>query len=137
MDTNKITVQAIILADKQKVWNYYTDPEHITKWNFADPSWHCPSASNELKVGGIYNARMEARDGSFGFDFLAVYTEINLDNHFSYEFGGRKADITFKDLNGNTELTISFDPESENSIELQKNGWQAILDNFKNYTEIN
>jgi uncharacterized protein YndB with AHSA1/START domain len=137
MDTNKITVQAIILADKQKVWNYYTEAEHITKWNFADPSWHCPSASNELKVGGIYNARMEARDGSFGFDFLAVYTEINLGNHFSYEFGGRKADITFKELNGNTELTISFDPETENSIELQKSGWQAILDNFKKYTETN
>jgi uncharacterized protein YndB with AHSA1/START domain len=134
---DKIKVQATISADKQKVWDYYTKPEHITKWNFADASWHCPSASNDMKIGGRYIARMEARDGSFGFDFDAIYLVINKYENFIYEFGGRQATVEFKDLSGQTEVTISFDPETENSIELQKNGWQAILDNFKKYTEAN
>lgn len=137
MTTEKITVRVNILSDKQKVWNYYTNPEHITKWNFADPSWHCPTASNDLKIGGRYVARMEAKDGSFGFDFDAVYTEINLGENFTYEFGGRFATVKFSETSGQTEITVTFDPETENSIELQKNGWQAILDNFKNYTESN
>lgn len=133
----KIKVHAIILADKQKVWDFYTKPEHITKWNFADPSWHCPTASNDLKIGGRYIARMEAKDGSFGFDFDATYTEIKYGDRFNYEFGGRLASVEFKNKNGQTELTVTFDPETENSIDLQKQGWQAILDNFKKYTETN
>jgi uncharacterized protein YndB with AHSA1/START domain len=137
MTNQKITIKASIFANKQKVWGYYTQPEHITNWNFADPSWHCPTASNDMKVGGRYIARMEARDGSFGFDFDAVYTEINLSDNFTYEFGGRHARIEFHDLNGQTEVTISFDPETENPIELQRDGWQAILNNFKKYTETN
>jgi uncharacterized protein YndB with AHSA1/START domain len=135
MSSEKITIQAIISADQQKAWNYYTQPEHITQWNFADPSWHCPYASNDLQVGGRYIARMEARDGSFGFDFDAVYTEITEDEQFTYEFGGRLATVVFKETNGQTSVTITFDPETENSIELQRNGWQAILNNYKNYTE--
>lgn len=137
MIQEKITVIAHVLADKQKVWNYYIQPEHITKWNFADPSWHCPTATNDMKVGGRYVARMEAKDGSFGFDFDAVYTEINQGEYFTYEFGGRLAAIEFKETNRQTEVTVTFDPETENSIELQRNGWQAILDNFKKYTETN
>jgi uncharacterized protein YndB with AHSA1/START domain len=137
MTEQKISIKASISADKQKVWDYYTQPEHIINWNFAHPSWHCPSASNDMRVGGRYIARMEARDGSFGFDFDAVYTEINLGDNFTYEFGGRYARIEFKDLNGQTEVTISFDPETENPIELQRDGWQAILNNFKKYTETN
>lgn len=137
MTQEKITIKATVLADKQKVWDYYTQPEHITKWNFADPSWHCPTASNDLKIGGRYVSRMEAKDGSFGFDFDAVYTEINLGENFTYEFGGRFATVKFSETSGQTEITVTFDPETENSIELQKNGWQAILDNFKNYTESN
>lgn len=137
MTQEKITVRATVLADKQKVWDYYTQPEHITKWNFADPSWHCPSASNEMKVGGRYLARMEAKDGSFGFDFDAVYTEIINGEHFTYVFGGRLATVAFKATDKQTEVTITFDPETENSIELQRMGWQAILDNFKKYTESN
>lgn len=133
----KIIVSAIVLASKQKVWEYYTQPQHITQWNFADPSWHCPSASNDMQVGGRYIARMEARDGSFGFDFDAVYTEINPGKNFTYEFGGRQASITFNEINGQTEVAITFDPETENPIELQQQGWQAILDNFKKYTEEN
>lgn len=137
MAQEKITVKATVSADKQKVWDYYTRPEHITKWNFADPSWHCPTATNDLKVGGRYIARMEAKDGSFGFDFDATYTEINQGQSFTYEFGGRLAKVDFKEANGQTEVTVTFDPETENSIELQKDGWQAILDNFKKYTEAN
>jgi uncharacterized protein YndB with AHSA1/START domain len=137
MSTTSITISTIISADRSKVWDFYTQPEHITNWNFADPSWHCPSASNDLKIGGKYVARMEARDGSFGFDFEATFTSITPGEHLAYEFGGRMADIRFHDLQGKIEVTIRFDPETENPIELQKNGWQAILENFKKYTELN
>jgi uncharacterized protein YndB with AHSA1/START domain len=134
---SKIKVTATINADTKKVWDFYTQPKHITKWNFADPSWHCPTAINDMNVGGRYVAKMEAKDGSFGFDFDAVYTEINKGENFTYEFGGRLAKVDFKDIDGKTEVTVTFDPETENSIELQRNGWQAILDNFKKYTESN
>jgi uncharacterized protein YndB with AHSA1/START domain len=134
---NKIKVTATINADTKKVWDYYTKPEHITKWNFAIDSWHCPTASNDMRVGGKYLARMEAKDGSFGFDFDALYTEINEQKSFTYEFGGRLATVDFYEENGFTEVTIIFDSETENSIELQKNGWQAILNNFKKYVESN
>ncbi len=137
MEQIKITVKTLIKADKEKVWNYYTHPEHITKWNFADPSWCCPSASNDLIIGGTYKARMEAKDGSIGFDFEAIYTEIQKGARFTYAFGGRLATVEFKKVNGQTEVTIVFDPETENSMDLQRQGWQAILDNFKSYTEKN
>ncbi|MBK6339551.1 MAG: SRPBCC domain-containing protein [Bacteroidetes bacterium] len=137
MNTEKIRVKATINADRQKVWNYYTKPEHITKWNFADPSWHCPTAQNDMQVGGKYSARMEAKDGSFGFDFVAIYTEIIIEQQFSYEFGGRKATVMFNTVNNKTEIIIDFDAENENPIEMQKDGWQAILNNFKLYTETN
>ncbi|MBN8573436.1 MAG: SRPBCC family protein [Candidatus Kapabacteria bacterium] len=135
--TSKIMVSATINADTKKVWDFYTQPKHITKWNFADPSWHCPTATNDMNVGGRYVARMEAKDGSFGFDFDAIYTEINEGENFTYEFGGRLAKVDFKETEGQTEVIVIFDPEAENSIELQRNGWQAILDNFKKYTESN
>ena len=135
MATNKITVSAIVSADKHKVWDCYTMPEHITLWNFADQSWHCPAASNDLRVGGQYFARMEAKDGSFGFDFVATYTDVINGDEFSYEFGGRTVHVVFRENDGKTEVTIHFDPENENPVELQRQGWQAILDNFKTYTE--
>lgn len=137
MTQERIKIKATVSADKQKVWDFYTQPEHITNWNFADPSWHCPSATNDLKVGGRYVARMEAKDGSFGFDFEAVYTDIRQGESFSYDFGERLAIVEFQETNGQTEVTVTFDPETENAIELQRSGWQAILDNFKNYTETN
>ncbi len=137
MNTTRITVQANVNADAKKVWDYYVGPEHIVNWNFADPSWHCPNAENDMKIGGIYNARMEAKDGSFGFNFEAIYTEINMGKNFTYEFGGRKATVEFNNLGAQTEVIVSFDAENENPIDLQKNGWQAILNNFKNYTENN
>jgi uncharacterized protein YndB with AHSA1/START domain len=133
--SNQITVTALVNASKSKVWDCYTNPIHIVNWNFADPSWHCPKAENDMKVGGIYNARMEAKDGSFGFDFLATYTEISPEDHYTYEFGGRYATVSLETQNGNTLITVSFDPETENSLELQQTGWQMILNNFKTYTE--
>ncbi len=135
MTTHTITVNALVAANKQKAWDYYTLPEHITQWNFADPSWHCPSASNDMRVGGRYVARMEARDGSFGFDFEAIYTALEEGESFSYTMGGRNVSVIFKELEDKTEVSVTFDPENENPIELQRNGWQAILNNYKAYTE--
>ncbi len=137
MSNSKITVQATINADTKKVWEYYNNPKHIVNWNFADPSWHCPSAENDMRIGGTYKARMEAKDGSFGFDFEATYLNIVDGKNFSYEFGGRTASVQFNDLGNQTAIVVTFDPEKENPIEMQKGGWQAILNNFKNYTENN
>lgn len=132
---NQVTVQTKIASDLDLVWECYTSPEHITQWNFADPSWHCPSASNDMKVGGTYLARMEAKDGSFGFDFEATYTTITPKKQFTYEFGGREATVTFNTKDDLTKVVVVFDPETENPVDMQKNGWQAILDNFKKYAE--
>jgi len=137
MPLEKIVINATIKADKRKVWDYYTQPTHITKWNFADPSWHCPSATNDLKVGGRYIARMEAKDGSFGFDFEATYTAIEEFSLITYEFGGRQANIEFNEKEGQTSVSISFDPEEENSVDMQRDGWQSILNQFVRYTEAN
>ena len=137
MSLPQITVTATVNASATKTWDCYTNPAHIVNWNFADPSWHCPSAVNDMQVGGTYNARMEARDGSFGFDFEAVYSEITIGKHFTYGFGDRNASVQFNDLGTQTEVIVTFDPETENPIELQKGGWQSILNNFKSYTESN
>jgi uncharacterized protein YndB with AHSA1/START domain len=135
--SNLITVTAIIHADSTKVWEYYTSPKHIVHWNFADPSWHCPKAENDMRVGGRYCARMEAKDGSFGFDFEAIYSEIIDGQEFTYAFGGRTANVKLKNADNQTEIIVTFEPENENPIEMQQQGWQAILHNFKNYTENN
>ena len=92
----KIIIEALVEGSKEKVWDYYTNPKHIVNWNFADPSWHCPHASNELEVGGKYLARMEARDGSFGFDFEAIYTDIVQGEHLAYGLLGRQVIVTFE-----------------------------------------
>jgi uncharacterized protein YndB with AHSA1/START domain len=134
--SQQITINTTINADSKKVWDYYTKPEHITQWNFADPSWHCPSASNDMRVGGKYSARMEAKDGSFGFDFETIYDEIVDGEKFSYTMlDGRRASVDFKKNGNQTDVVVSFDPENQNPIEMQKGGWQAILNNFKQYTE--
>lgn len=133
--SEKITVEATVQADAKRVWDCYTGPEHITQWNFADPSWHCPSATNDMQVGGVYNARMEARDGSFGFDFHAIYSEINPGKSFTYGFGDREATVAFDDQGDQTHVAVTFDPENENPLEMQRGGWQAILNNFKSYVE--
>lgn len=137
MDT-KIQIEAVISSSPSKVWTYWTEPKHITKWNFAVPEWCCPSASNDLKVGGKYAARMEAKDGSFGFDFEAIYDEVVPQKKLTYTMAdGRKVTTTFEPQGDKTKVTTVFVAETQNPIEIQKNGWQSILNNFKKYTEEN
>jgi uncharacterized protein YndB with AHSA1/START domain len=132
----QITIKAIIEANSKIVWEHYTTPVHITKWNFAIDTWQCPAASNDMRVGGKYTARMEAKDGSFGFDFEAIYDEIIPGKQFTYTLtDGRKVENLFNDLGNKTEIVITFDAETQNDVEMQRNGWQAILDNFKKYVE--
>ena len=139
MASEKITIDAVIAAGQEKVWEYWTKPEHIRNWNFAADSWQCPDARNDLRVSGTYFARMEAKDGSFGFDFEAVYDEVEENTKLTYTMGdGRQSTTTFEDQgNGLTKVTTVFDAESQNDPEMQKAGWQAILNNFKHYTEAN
>lgn len=133
---NKITIRATVLANNEKVWDCYTSPNHITGWNFADESWHCPAASNDLRPGGKYSSRMEAKDGSFGFEFEAIYNEIVPLKKIVYTMtDGRRATVLFDVGDNQTEVTVIFDPETQNSIDLQRDGWQAILNNFKQYAE--
>lgn len=132
---NQITVTTIVNADIKKAWEYYTEPKHIVNWNFASLDWCCPRATNDMTIGGMYNARMEARDGSVGFDFEGIYTEIDLGKSFKYGFGGRECNVKFEEVEGGTKVTVSFDPETENPIEMQHSGWQSILDNYKKYVE--
>ena len=138
MNFQQINISANIKAHSKKVWDCYTLPEHITQWNFAADSWQCPHAENDMTVGGKYKARMEAKDGSFGFDFEAVYDEIIDGKSFTYTMpDGRKVKVDFIDNGDQTDVHIVFDAETMNSIELQQQGWQAILNNFKKYVEGN
>lgn len=134
--TEQITVQAVINAPVEKVWEAYTKPEHITKWNHASDDWHCPRAESDLRVGGNFSSRMEAKDGSMGFDFAGTFTEIIPNQKISYAFGPRNATVTFTPEGQGTVVTVSFDPETQNPIDMQFQGWQAILDNFKKYAEM-
>jgi uncharacterized protein YndB with AHSA1/START domain len=133
-----ITVGNTVNAPVTKVWEYFTKPEHITKWNNASDDWHTPRAENDLRTGGNFVYRMEAKDGSFGFDFGGVYDKVTTNKYIEYTIGdGRKVEITFEGNDQTTKVTESFEAENMNSIELQQGGWQAILDNFKEYTESN
>lgn len=134
--TGGITVEASINESIEKVWAYYTEPAHIMKWNYADDSWHCPRAENDLRVGGRFTSRMEAKDHSEGFNFTGVYDEVIPLERLAYTMDdGRKATIMFTELGNSTHVAVSFDPENENPIEMQKGGWQTILDNFKKHVE--
>lgn len=136
MSLSKIIVQTNIDANKSKVWDYYTNPIHITQWNFASEEWCCPSAENDMRVGGRYIARMEAKDGSWGFDYEGTYDVIVDGDEFTYSLSdGRKVNISFEDKDDFTSVIVTFDPESKNPIEMQRDGWQAILNNFKKYVE--
>jgi uncharacterized protein YndB with AHSA1/START domain len=134
--SNKITVETTVQAPVNKVWEFWTEPTHITKWNNASDDWHTPIAENDLQVGGKFLTRMEAKDGSFGFDFGGVYDDVRLHEAISYTLGdGRQVKITFVSQGNDTKVIEAFDAENTNPIEMQKAGWQAILDNFKKYTE--
>ena len=131
-----ITVSAQILAPVHKVWDYWTNPNHITQWNFAGDDWHAPNAQNDLKVGGKFNFRMEAKDGSFGFDLEGIYDQIIPFQYIEYTLGdSRKVKIKFASEGNTTTIEESFEAESENPVEMQQTGWQMILNNFKKYTE--
>ena len=131
-----ITIQSTINAPVEKVWRLWSDPEHITKWNSASEDWHTPFAENDLRTGGTFRSRMEAKDGSFGFDFGGTYDDVRENEHIAYTLGdGRKVTVDFTSDGEQTKVVETFDPESENPIEMQRGGWQAILDSFKTYVE--
>ena len=131
-----ITVETEVNATIEKVWNYWTLAEHITKWNQASDDWHCPAAENELRPGGKFSYTMAAKDGSFSFDFWGVYTEIVKHKKISIILGDdRKMEVLFEEKEGITSVQESFEAENTNSLELQRGGWQAILDNFKKHTD--
>ncbi|SDL62134.1 SRPBCC family protein [Chryseobacterium taihuense] len=134
-----IKIDITILAPVEKVWNYYNDPQHIIQWNFAHESWECPHSENDLRVGGKFKNRMEAKDKSFGFDFEGTYDEIINNQRIKYHLDdGRKVDIVFDEVDANTtNVEITFDPENQNSPEMQREGWYAILDNFHKHVENN
>lgn len=131
-----ITVKITVNTPIEHVWKCWTEPEHIKKWNSASPDWHTPFAENDLRTGGKFLSRMEAKDGSFGFDFGGVYDKVKLNELIAYTLGdGRKVKIDFEAKENTTVVTETFDAEDSNSIEMQERGWQAILDNFKRYAE--
>lgn len=131
-----ITIETIVHAPVHKVWQYWTEPAHIKNWNFASDDWHSPHATNDLRVGGSFTSRMEAKDGSMGFDFGGVYDTVDEHKQIAYTLGdNRKVSITFTAQGDDTKVVETFDAENTNPVELQRSGWQAILDNFKRYTE--
>ncbi len=134
----KITVEVKINAPVEKVWEYFNAPEHITKWANASDDWHTPKAENDLTVGGKFDYRMESKDGKEGFNFIGTYDEVILYEKITYTIsGGRKVEILFRKENDAVVVTETFDPENENPEEVQRVGWQAILNSFKKHTENN
>ncbi len=135
-ERQSITVQTTVHRPLETVWECWTNPADIQQWNNASEDWHTPSASNDLRVGGSFSYRMEARDGSFGFDFNGVYQTVEAHAEIEYSLeDGRIVRITFVQDGDNTIVTETFEAESENSLELQQTGWQLILDNFKRHVE--
>ncbi|WP_350283751.1 SRPBCC family protein [Nitrosomonas sp.] len=131
----RLTVQTTIQAPIFTVWEAYTTPGDIVKWNTASDDWHTTSATSDLRKGGEFCSRMEAKDGSAGFNFEGIYTNIVQGELIEYEFGGRHAQVLFSKTSDGTTVKVSFDSESSHSLEQQSQGWQAILDNFKKYVE--
>lgn len=133
-----ITINTKVNASISKVWEFWNTPEHITKWSFASPDWHTPYAEADLREGGKFKSTMAAKDGSMSFDFEGEFTLVKPNVALEYVMAdGRKVEITFTEIPNGVEITESFDPETQNPEEMQRAGWQAILDNFKNYVENN
>lgn len=141
MDTepkNEITVMTTVDAPVKKVWDYWNNPEHIVNWSYASEEWHTPKAQNDLRTGGVFSSRMEAKDGSMGFDFGGTYDAVDTYRYIEYTLGdGRKVKITFTSQGDQTNIVETFEAEDQNPHEMQQAGWQAILNNFKKYTEAN
>jgi uncharacterized protein YndB with AHSA1/START domain len=135
-NTKSVTIKTSVNATLEMVWASWTLPQHITHWNFASSDWHCPSSTIDLKIGGRFSSRMEAKDGSFGFDFWGIYDEIVPRSLLSITLGdGRKMEVRFTQNENNVLVTESFETEDQNTTDRQREGWQAILDNYKSYTE--
>lgn len=131
-----ISVTTTIEASIEKVWDAWTNPTHITQWCQASDDWHAPYADNDVRVDGTFKTTMAAKDGSFSFDLEGVYTKVELHTFIAYTLpDGRNVEITFKNEDGLVNIVESFDPESQNSHELQQQGWQMILNNFKKHVE--
>jgi len=137
-NTTVITIETTVNAPAAKVWDYFSNPAHIVKWSAASDDWHTTKSENDLRTGGKFSSRMEAKDGSFGFDFGGVYDDVREHQYIGYTMGdGRKVTVNFEPQDSSIKITQSFEPESQNPVEMQRGGWQAILDNFKKYTEAN
>ena len=133
-----IKVETNVAAPVEKVWDFWTQPNHIILWNFASDDWHCPWAKNDVRAGGKFVWRMEAKDGSFGFDYSGKYTKIIPNERIEKTIDdGRKVNITFREEGDQTHVTEVFEAETQNPLEMQKEGWQAILNNFKKHVENN
>lgn len=138
MQENAITITAIISAPMEKVWKYWNSPEHIVNWAFASDDWEAPEAENDLRVDGSFRTVMSAKDKSASFDFAGKYTAVDEHKMIAYVMeDGREVRTEFAESDGGVKVTQKFDPENENSLEMQRDGWQAILNNFKNYVEEN
>lgn len=133
-----ITVETKVNSGINKIWEFWTKPEHIVNWNFAIPEWHCPKAKNNLEVGRSFNYRMEAKDRSMGFDYEGTYTKIEPNTSIEYALeDGRKVSINFEKDGDTVSIVEIFEVEDTNTVEQQKQGWQSILENFKQYVESN
>ena len=134
----EITVETLVKAPVEKVWQFWSEPKHITKWCQASDDWHAPYADNDLREHGKFKTTMAAKDGSMSFDFDGVYTHVEPNKLIDYVIAdGRKVKIRFSSSGVETKVTETFEAENTNPIEMQRGGWQAILDNFKKYTEAN
>jgi uncharacterized protein YndB with AHSA1/START domain len=136
MEKTKITVEVVVDAALAKVWDCWTSPDHVTKWNAASDDWHTPRATNDVKVGGSFNYRMEARNKSAGFDYWGTYSLVSPREHLHFLLGdGRHVDVRFLPEGSGVRVVEEFETETTNSAALQRTGWQAILDNFKRHVE--
>jgi uncharacterized protein YndB with AHSA1/START domain len=133
--SNLITVEIAVQATSAEVWRAYTTPHDIMQWNAASDDWHTTAASVDLRVGGAFSSRMEAKDGSFGFDFSGTYTAISPEKLIEYSFGDRTAKVEFIDGENGVTVRVTFEPEQENPVEMQRGGWLAILNSFKRHVE--
>ena len=131
----KIRVEVSVSAPIDTVWAAYVTPEDIIQWNAASDDWHTTSSTVDLRPGGKFSSRMEAKDGSFGFDFAGEYTNVITNELIEYGFGDRVASIRFQEQANAVKVTVEFDAETENPVEMQRKGWQAILNNFKRHVE--
>jgi uncharacterized protein YndB with AHSA1/START domain len=131
----KISVETTVAAPIEQVWRAYTTPEDIMQWNAASDDWHTTKSSVDLRVGGAFSSRMEAKDGSFGFDFAGTYTNVVTNSLLEYSFGDRSARVDFTKAPDGVKVRVEFDAEATHSIEQQQGGWQAILNNFKRHVE--